>query len=497
MIPLDRGRTGHLSSRIVKGTVILGEAQNLTDECVNKGCVVIEAPYSSMAEEAGNKLYSNVVASAVICGLAGAELETLKSIVSGYFGGKDAAVVSGNVKAAEKGFAFGKTLAAGGKIKIEVSKDPGVKNRIFVSGSDALAMGAIAGGCNFISAYPMTPSTGLFTFLAQHAQEFGIVAEQAEDEIAAMNMSLGAWYAGARALATTSGGGYDLMQEGMSLAGMLESPAVVALGMRPGPATGLPTRTEQGDLDLVLHSGHGEFPRIILAPGTLDQGFEMAKSAFDLADRFQMPVFILFDQYFGDSLGCADAFKVNSKPGAKAFVRTSKDYRRYALTSDGISARGIPGFGEGLVVLDSDEHDEEGHITEDLSIRKKMVEKRLKKLEAARKIALLPEHVGSRDASTLVVCWGSNYPIVKESLRRIGKENVAMLHVGQLYPMNPLVGDMLKKAGKRIIVENNYGGQFANLLKRAFGVEFNEKILKYDGLPFSVEDLTGRLKGAI
>jgi 2-oxoglutarate ferredoxin oxidoreductase subunit alpha len=342
----------------------------------------------------------------------------------------------------------------------------------------------------------MSPSTSVLEFLARHKNEFNIVVEQAEDEIAALNMALGAWFAGARGLVTTSGGGFALMCEAVSLAGMIESPVVVHVGQRPGPATGLPTRTEQGDLDLVLYSGHGEFPRAIFAPGTNDAAFNVMRKAFDIADTYQVPCFVLTDQFFLDSSSSSPAFEVPDKPAEKHVETTVAGYRRFALTENGVSPRGIPGNGEGIVCLDSDEHTEEGYITEDLDLRVAMVDKRLRKLRLLEDEALVPRFWGPENFKTLVVCWGSNFSCVNDALGLIGNSSMAMLHVTQLYPLHLTVKHRMGKAEKVIVVENNATGQFARLLTRETGFPVHESVLKYNGAPFSVEELVSRLSAA-
>jgi len=493
LIPLDRGRTKHLARRISKETVILGEKGNIVEACLESECRAIEVPYSEKAEEIGSKLYANVVAVGVMAGLFKLEKETIEGHLRRYFSSKDETTIQNNLKAAAAGVEIGQSLS----LKIEMAPDPAVKNEIIISGAEALGLGAIAGGCNFIAAYPMTPSTTTFTFLAQQARQFGIVTEQAEDEISAVNMALGAWYAGARALVTTSGGGLDLMQEGISLAGMLESPLVVNIAQRPGPATGLPTRTEQGDLNLALYCGHGEFPRIILAPGTIEEGFTLMAKAFNLADKYQLPVFVLTDQYFVDSYYNFPSLNLSQVKVEKQFIKTTSDYRRYELTSSGISPRGIPGFGEGLVVVDSDEHDEEGHITEDLELRTRMQDKRWMKLEVAKEDAIPSEFVGKPDYKTLVIGWGSNYHSIKEAINQLGRDDVSFLQIKQLYPLPEEIEGYLRKAQKLVIVENNSGCQLGQLIELTFGIEIDEMILKYNGLPFSVEEIKSGLEKLI
>ena len=494
LIPLNKGAVGHVEKRISPKTIILAEKETIAEDFDQTRHKFIDVPFTKKASEIGNKIYSNVVAVGTVTGLFGIELQTVSEYVKKFFSSKADDVVQKNLAAVKEGFNLGVGLADSSKIKFDFNNDADIKNQILVNGAEAVALGAIAGGCNFISSYPMSPSTGVLVFLAKQAKDFGIIAEQAEDEIAAINMAIGAWYAGARAMVTTSGGGFALMTEGLSLAGILESPIVIHLAQRPGPATGLPTRTEQADLELALYAGHGEFPRILLAPGKIQDAFYLTRKAFDLADKYQIPVFILTDQYFVDSYyntACPDLSDINIE---KHIIKTDADYKRYKLTDDGISPRGIPGYGKGLVAVDSDEHDEAGHITEDLGLRVEMVDKRLKKFELLKDETIPPELVGSEDYKNLIVCWGSTYNVVKEAVKNLGRDDTAFLHFKQVYPLPGQTSDYLKKARRIIIVENNAASQFAKLIKLHTGIEINDRILKYDGLSFYVEELTDKLK---
>jgi 2-oxoglutarate ferredoxin oxidoreductase subunit alpha len=425
------------------------------------------------------------------------DIEHLKDCVRHFFAGKPENVVEDNARAAEAGYKAAGELNLPTDLKLSMDTDTQVKGELLLNGSEAVGMGAIAGGCNFVCSYPMSPSTPVLTFLAQHGRDFGMVVEQVEDEIAAMNMAIGAWYAGARAMVTTSGGGFALMVEGLSLAGMLESPMVIHIGQRPGPATGLPTRTEQGDLQFVLRAGHGEFPRIILTPGTLEDGFYLTQKAFNLADKYQVPVFVLTDQFYIDSYYNISGLDLSKVSVQKHVVETSKDYRRYESAEDGISPRGIPGHGEGLVVVDSDEHDEEGHITENLDLREQMVDKRLAKGYALEEEMVPPELVGPEDYRNMVVCWGSTYHAVREALERLGRSDTAMLHYRQVYPLHASTVDYLNQADRTVIVEGNATGQFADVISLHAGIDIDDGILKYNGLSFSVEELVDGLKGLI
>jgi len=343
----------------------------------------------------------------------------------------------------------------------------------------------------------MSPSTGVLTYLSQKSKDFDIIVDQAEDEIAAINKGIGAWYAGGRAMVTTSGGGFALMTEGISLAGMLESPIVVHLAQRPGPATGLPTRTEQGDLQHALNAGHGEFPRIILSPGTPEDAFYLTQRAFNHADKYQVPVIVLTDQFLLDSSFTSPTFDPSRIDIEKHFVMTKSDYCRYQLTESGLFPRGIPGYGEGTVGVDSDEHDEDGRITEDLNLRIRMVEKRLhKKLGLIRAESIPPKLYGVKDYRVLALAWGSNYYVVKEAIDVIGRNDLSMLHFNQVYPLNPKVNEFLEKAEELVLIENNATGQFGRLLQLEtnFQIPPQNKLLKYDGLPFPREQVVEFLK---
>lgn len=489
LVPLDNNAIPHLESRISSSTVILGEQAKLATKLE-----ITDIPLSVIAAEIGGQIYANMVAIGVIAGLFRCEKALLDRYLAAYFAKKGESIVEKNRQAVRKGYKIGADLLDKGKITIDIESDDKVGEEMLITGAEAVSLGAIAGGCTFIAAYPMSPSTGVLTFLAQHAKEFGIIAEQAEDEISAINMVLGAWYAGARGLASTSGGGFALMEEGLSLAGMIESPAVIHLAQRPGPATGLPTRTEQGDLELVLYAGHGEFPRAILTPGSIEDAFHLTRHAFNLAAHYQVPVFVLTDQYLIDSLANIPPFDVSDLRAERHIVETSTGYRRFALTETGISPRGIPGFGSGLVVVDSDEHDEEGHITEDLEIRTRMVEKRLRKMESLQQETIPPELIGGEDYTTLVICWGTTLHAVKEAVEQLGDRRVAILHFRQVYPIHPAASDYCARASRRVIVENNATAQFGRLLALHTGVEMDHAILKYNGLPFSVEEVVERLK---
>jgi 2-oxoglutarate ferredoxin oxidoreductase subunit alpha len=497
LIPLSKGAIKHLKKRITAETVILAEEAFFGKECLPDKCKIADIPFNQIATKLGGLIYANIIAAGAVSGLLGLDLSIINRYLEKRFSAKENSVVQKNKEAAENGYRIGKELLESGKVKIKTPKTAQAKNEILLRGAEAIGLGAIAGGCDFISSYPMSPSTGVWVFLTQQAKDFSIVTEQTEDEISAINMAIGAWYAGARGMVTTSGGGFALMVEGLSLAGMLETPVVIHLGQRPGPATGLPTRTEQGDLEFVLHAGHGEFPRIILAPGTLEDAFSLSSNAFDLADKYQIPVIILTDQYFLDSYYNIPSLDLPPGKTERHILKTGKAYKRYELTESGLSPRGIPGFGVGLVSADSDEHDEEGHITEDLDLRTKMVNKRLRKLDLIKQEAILPVLIGNDNYKTLVVGWGSTYHPIKEALDSLKREDISFLHFKQVYPLHPSTSSYLAKAQKIVIVENNATSQFGKIIQHETGIEIKKKILKYNGIPFSVEEILKELRSLI
>lgn len=486
LIVLGKHGIRRLEKRLSPDTIVTGEADHLTDTGV--ACKKIPLPVKENLEDIGGMLYANTLVSGLLCALFSCSRETAFSLISDRFAKKGTDIVEKNKTA----FSRGMKLAEGIPLHVVIKKNESVaKDSKALSGTESVGIGALAGGCNFIASYPMSPGTGVLAFMAAHADEYGVIAEQAEDELSALNMELGAWYAGARAMVTTSGGGFALMTEALSLAGCIESPAVIHLAERPGPATGLPTRTEQGDLNLAVYAGHGDFPRVIYAPGTLQEGIELSRRAFDTADEFQVPVILLTDQYFLDSESVIPKMDFSGNRIRQHITETAPGYKRYALTPSGISPRGVPGFGKGIVKVDSDEHTEEGLITEDSDVRIAMTDKRMRKLEQLKDVE--PELTGSGDYETLIVGWGSTYGAVREALKRLGRKDIAFAHFSQVYPVPKSAKALLSRAKRRILVENNVTGQFGNLLKQETLMDFDARILKYNGMQFSVEELVQKI----
>jgi 2-oxoglutarate ferredoxin oxidoreductase subunit alpha len=340
----------------------------------------------------------------------------------------------------------------------------------------------------------MTPSTGIITFLATEEDRLGVFTEQAEDEIAAINMAMGASYAGARAMTATSGGGFALMVEGVSLAGMTETPLVIVLGQRPGPATGLPTRTAQGDLLFAINAGHGEFPKLVLAPSDAKDAFHKIVRAFNLADQYQSPVIVLTDQFLADASFSIADFELHKMEPASYLSDPSaiEDYKRYQLTHDGISPRLYPGQSQQLVVADSDEHDERGHITEDLAgTAVAMVQKRQLKLKGLQKEVKPPEAFALDKADVVLMGWGSSRQAILEALSLLKQDGVkaGMIHFTELWPLP----DFTFPQGKNYwSVESNATAQLARLLRSEYGLAFEGTIGRYDGLPLTGQYIRSR-----
>ena len=496
LISLSSNAINHLKHRISSETIIIGEEKNIEDDlCPNKDNI-ITVDFTTITKEAGGAIYLNMVAVGLFLPLFDISEEISFSYIKNRFSAKGDQIIQNNLNACKRGCDIGKSMIEEGKITINMKKDDSVKNYITMNGTQAIGLGSIAGGVNFISSYPMSPSTGVLVFLSQKAEEFDIIVDQAEDEIAAVNKGIGAWYTGARAMITTSGGGFALMTEGVSLSGILESPMVFHIAQRPGPGTGLPTRTGQEDLQFVLNAGHGEFARAIFAPGTPEEGFLLTQHAFNLADKYQIPTFILTDQFYLDSHYSVSDLDLSQIKNEYHFIKTEDNYKRYLLTEDGISPRGLPGYGTGLVSLDSDEHDEEGHITEDVHyLRPKMVEKRLyKKLDLLKSEIIQPELIGPENFSILVLSWGSTYGAVKEALEQLERKDIAFLHFKQVFPLHPDTIELLTKAKKTAIIEGNATAQFNKLIRVELNFNIDEQFLKYNGMPFSVEEVRAFLE---
>ncbi|MFO7246712.1 MAG: 2-oxoacid:acceptor oxidoreductase subunit alpha [Thermaerobacter sp.] len=518
----------HLDNLAPGAAVIYDEGFKRVDraEIEAAGVLAFPAPLSRLAARHGSKVMMNTAALGAAAGLLGVDLEPIASVIHDNFGRKGSRVAEANQEvlreardwaAAELARREGGQAGGNGQDGQAPSafryrlgpRGPVTGRRMAIHGNHALALGAVAGGCRFAAAYPMTPGTSLFEFLTAHSHRTGVVTKHAEDEIAAMCMVVGAAHAGARALTTTSGGGFSLMVEALGMAGMVELPVVIVVAQRGGPSTGLPTRTEQGDLLFAVHASQGEFPRIVLAPGTIEDCFEAGWRAFNLAESFQCPVIILTDQYLASSLrdlpaGALDRRGVVIDRGpvltASDLDALAEPYLRFRDTPSGVSPRAIPGHPKGVYALTTDEHDEESHITEEIGSRVQQMAKRMRKLDSAAAAMRGPRWYGPPDAEVTLICWGSLYGPCRDAVDRAAAagRSVNMLHFSDLWPLpEDEVNMALAMVNRAVAVEQNYSGQFARLLRMVTGFEVEATLNKFDGRQFTPGEILEGLEEAV
>jgi 2-oxoglutarate ferredoxin oxidoreductase subunit alpha len=496
----------HKGEIVAGGGIIYDEKLEIDGEDLKeRGIKLFPVPLSKIAEEAGDRIMVNTAAFGAAAGVTEYDFELMAGVIRDNFGKKGEAAVSANLEVARKAYDFARQhYAASFDYKLEQVEAP---PRMVINGNQALCLGAILGGCRFISAYPMTPTSPILEWMATNASRYGLVTKHSEDEISALGMAIGASHVGVRAMTATSGGGFSLMVEGLGLAGMTETPVVIVEGQRPGPSTGMPTRTEQGDLLFVLHASQGEFPRIVLAPGTVEECFHAGWRAFNLAEKYQCPVIILIDNFLANSVRTIERrdFHFEAVEVDRGELLTdeeldklTEDYKRYAITETGISPRALPGHPKAVFVACSDEHTEDGHFEdEDPENRIRMVQKRLRKLDVAVGEMRAPTLYGSEQADITLVGWGSSYGPVREAVDRLNQEGeqVNFLHFTDIWPFPAdKVQPLLESAKRLVAVEGNATGQFARLLRAYTGIQVDDKILKFDGRPFSPEYILDRLQ---
>ena len=462
-------------------------------------------PFGQIASEAGkSKIMINSVATGAAIALMDCELQPVLDCIKEQFQQKGSEMVENNQRSATVGYDF---VRRNSKVKpsLKVPSAKTVRRKMLLTGSQAMALGAMASGLKFYSGYPMSPATAIMEFVSSRAEKYNIVLEQAEDEISAINMVIGANFAGARAMTATSGGGFCLMVEALSLAGMTETPAVIVVAQRPGPSTGLPTRTEQADLKFVMHAGHGDFPRAVLAPGYPEQAVVLMSKAFNLADKYQIPVIVLGDQYFNDSYFTVDELDIRDIVIDRGHILSDQDlpspheYNRYAADDSGISPRILPGHTKAVLYADSDEHTTAGHITESAAIRNQMMRKRMQKMEGMQREIGPPEIYPAGPAEFALLGWGSTYGAIKEAVDQLNQNgnSTQMIHYSEIFPFNlrHVTTEQLSKV-KIIALENNYTGQFADFFSMATGLSIDQRILKYDGRPFTSREIVDQIKDA-
>jgi len=455
----------------------------------------IMVPFSRIVSELGapGVMINNVSLGASVA-LLNYDLEVLKSVIKEIFGKKGPEVVDLNIKSSELGYKYIKQKLKATAYEMEIVNPV---SRMLLTGNDAVFLGAVRAGCKFYAAYPMTPSSSILHSFASIEEDYNIVTKHAEDEIAVINMAIGASFAGVRAMVATSGGGFSLMNEGIGSAAMTETPIVVVLCQRPAPATGLPTWTEQGDMLFAAHASHGEFLRVIIAPGDPEECFYLTGRAFNLADKYQIPVIIILDKYLSESHFSYEKFdfkKIIVDRGK--LITNNKDiaekYKRYLNTEDGISPRVITGTKNGIHIANSDEHDERGYSEESAYNRKLMVDKRFRKIKKLIDEIPPPRIYGPIDAEITIWSWGSCKGPILEAMNILNQKEkkVNLIHFTYLYPIdNESIAGIIESSSKNVVVENNKTSQLAKIIMMNTGYRIKNKILKYSGRQFLPEEI--------
>lgn len=492
--------------QVKKGGIVFYNSSNITEDLskLRSDVTFYGVPFRELINEpAAEMVMANIMLIGSAVHVLGLDPQVGLDFIRDRFGKKAEEVIRLNQKIFSLGVDWAKQNA----------KRPGVslkgdgKRRMFLTGNHAFGMGLLAHGVKFYAAYPMSPSTGILHYLATKAKSHKMIVKQTEDELAAINFAIGAAHAGVRAATATSGGGFSLMVEGLGLAGMLEEPVVVINVQRGAPSTGIPTKQEQGDLNLMF-GGSGDFPRIVLAPKDTEDAFYTAGRALNLAEKYQTPVLILSDLFLSEHFQTVEPFRFDAIPIERGKVQESVNgsYKRYLITEDGISPRVLPGVPGGMYVSASDEHDEAGIVISDvlaglpssLEIRNKIHAKRMKKLEVARNEDMrLPTLTGPADADITLLGWGSTYDAIEEAclLLKEAGVNANHLHFTDLFPL-PVesVLEILNSCRELIAVETNYSSQFVRHLRAETGFDIKRSVNRYDGEPFTGEDIFKRLQ---
>ena len=456
----------------------------LTDEAKNAG---------------GNVLMKNTVALGCLWKVLRLELSQIKPLIEETYD-KSKEMIETNIKCLEAGF---NNIKLQNDFAINLTSKEIFKDNIFITGNEAIALGAISAGVRLYVSYPMTPASSILSYLAEEGPKYGMIVKQTEDEITAATMAIGAAHGGTRVMCGTSGGGFDLMTEALSLSGMTEIPFVCVIAQRPGPATGAPTMTAQGDLNLAIFAGHGEFPRIVISLSDPSDAFYLTSKALNLAERYQTPVLILTDKYLAESNFSIPKFDISKVEIDRGKILTEGDDSklRFDYTEDGISPRWFPGDKIATFLANSDEHSPKGYSTEDNSEIEKMMQKRMLKEKTILNALPEPEITGdSKTADLSIISWGSNKQVIKDvisDLEKTGK-TFAVLHLTYMWPLKTeKLSQFIKDAKKSVVIELNATGQLAELIKRQTGLDVGQKILKHDGRPFIFEELMLKISSII
>lgn len=490
LVALNKESLGlHLSELKKDGAVLLDEAYLTDDLLSNNQITFLGLPIVKIIESIkANNLLSNTVALGAVTQILGADLNLLKQLLNEEYGRKGPEIIELNFQAALLGYEYGIShfINKYHKNFPQLNKQ---QKTMLLNGVDAVFLGAIASDLKFASIYPMSPVSGIMHLLAEAQEKTGLILKQTEDEISAIHMALGASFAGARAMTSTSGGGFCLMSEGLGLAAMTETPIVIINGMRPGPATGLPTWSEQGDLNFILNAHQGDFPRIVLAPGDAKEAYELTKSAFNLADKYQTPVVILMDKNLCENEQSFAFFNLEKQVDRGKLTKIlDPEFKRYKNEMDGISTRSIPGVGN-FLIANSDEHDETGFSSENLENRNLQMRKRMQKLTTCFENDMeQPILYGQKHADLTIVSWGSNKGGIIKAMENFS--NVNYLHLTWMNPFPyKFVKEVLLNSKKTLIFEYNFGGQLKKLIKEQTGIQIEQSVLRYDGRIFTVEEI--------
>jgi len=478
------------------GTIVYDpEKFTLTPADVPAGRQLMAVPTLEIARKyTSQSVLQNAAGIGATSFLAGIPLDVIQQVLADSFGRKAGDVVDWNKGACADGYKFAEAQGFTHPRALARMGAP----KLLMTGNQGIALGAAAAGLKILVQYPMTPASSIMHWMAAHSQALGIVVKQSEDELASINMAVGASYAGVRSMTASSGGGFALMTEGLGMAGMTEVPVVVVNAARAGPSTGLPTKTEQGDLNLVLGAGQGEFPRAVLAPSDPLDAYYLTIKAFELAEKYQTPIIELTDFHLAEAMEAVERSDIDLNvpiPSLFTVEANGHDYRRYEDTESGASLRALPGQAGLNHITLSDEHDEYGHDISDILVgipdsiakREKMMEKRMRKLKGLVQDAPPPVFEGPADAPLTFVAWGSTVGAVRDAMEVLEEQGKAtnLLRFPTLYPLDPkVVRSMFDRTRKTLLVEGNYSGQFGHLLRAETGIELPHQFLKYDGEPF-------------
>jgi len=497
--------TQHKNDLAKDGAIVYdsNEVKKKKEELNLPQTTIYEVPMQEITNKLGlPKIMRNNVALGITFALLNFDLKLLNEVIEINFGKKSKDIAKQNISAAQAGYDFAKKHFEG-SFKTKLIKKESENKKIIVNGNDAFCLGAIQAGCKFVTAYPMTPATTILLTMAHYARKFNILVKQPEDEISAVNMALGAAYTGVRSMTATSGGGFALMSESLGLASIAEIPIVIVETQRPGPATGLPTRQDQGDLRFVLHAAQGEGPRIVIAPGDVDECFYEGFNAFNLAEKYQMPIVFLSDKHLASSYKNTNKFDLSNLKINRGLLLPDKelleikDFKRFKFTENGISPRSIPGQANGIHKITGNESDEFGYISEDKQNRVNKIEKRNKKIEEFKKELPLPKIHGDEQSKITLVSWGSTKGAILDAMKLLEKEGIKTRFLQLIY-LNPFPDQFtalsLEESNEVILIENNSTAQLAGLIREKTGFDIKKKILKYDGRPFYPSEIYAGVK---